>query len=100
MVFLHLFIVNKSGGLIHHRPLSDKAPKIGTNGEFHRRFSLLTAPWVPLPDASRGLPRFFPLIFFYETKQNGSESVRPSTPFTRSRRKRRPFGCPTARTRV
>jgi hypothetical protein len=31
MVFLHLFIVNKSGGLIHHRPLSPKAPKIGTN---------------------------------------------------------------------
>ncbi|GKY93912.1 hypothetical protein MPSEU_000358100 [Mayamaea pseudoterrestris] len=31
MVFLHLFIVNKSGGLIHHRPLSPKAPQIGTN---------------------------------------------------------------------
>ena len=31
MGFLHLFIVNKSGGLILHRPLSDKAPKIGTN---------------------------------------------------------------------
>jgi trafficking protein particle complex subunit 4 len=31
MGFLHLFIVNKSGGLIHHRPLSPKAPKIGTN---------------------------------------------------------------------
>lgn len=31
MTFLHLFIVNKSGGLIHHRPLSEKAPKIGTN---------------------------------------------------------------------
>jgi len=31
MAFLHLFIVNKSGGLIHHRPLSPKAPKIGTN---------------------------------------------------------------------
>jgi trafficking protein particle complex subunit 4 len=31
MVFLHLFIVNKSGGLIHHRPLSSKAPHIGTN---------------------------------------------------------------------
>ena len=31
MGFLHLFIVNKSGGLIHHRPLSAKAPKIGTN---------------------------------------------------------------------
>ena len=31
MGFLHLFIVNKSGGLIHHRPLSSKAPKIGTN---------------------------------------------------------------------
>lgn len=31
MVFLHLFIVNKSGGLIHHRPLSNKAPTIGTN---------------------------------------------------------------------
>ena len=31
MVFLHLFIVNKSGGLIHHRSLSSKAPQIGTN---------------------------------------------------------------------
>mmetsp|Transcript_13255 Transcript_13255/g.17340 ORF Transcript_13255/g.17340 Transcript_13255/m.17340 type:complete len:157 (+) Transcript_13255:133-603(+) len=31
MVFLHLFIVNKSGGLIHHRTLSPKAPKISTN---------------------------------------------------------------------
>ena len=31
MVFLHLFIVNKSGGLIHHRALNPKAPQIGTN---------------------------------------------------------------------
>ena len=31
MGFLHLFIVNKSGGLIHHRPLGANAPKIGTN---------------------------------------------------------------------
>lgn len=31
MGFLHLFIVNKSGGLIHHRPLGPKAPRIGTN---------------------------------------------------------------------
>lgn len=31
MGFLHLFIVNKSGGLILHRPLSSKAPKLGTN---------------------------------------------------------------------
>lgn len=31
MAFLHLFIVNKSGGLIHHRALSAKAPQIGTN---------------------------------------------------------------------
>jgi hypothetical protein len=31
MVFLHLFIVNKSGGLIHHRALSIKAPQISTN---------------------------------------------------------------------
>jgi len=31
MVLLHLFIVNKSGGLIHHRSLSPKAPTIGTN---------------------------------------------------------------------
>lgn len=30
-MFLHLFIVNKSGGLIHHRPLSARAPKIATN---------------------------------------------------------------------
>lgn len=31
IMFLHLFIVNKSGGLIHHRPLSVRAPKISTN---------------------------------------------------------------------
>jgi trafficking protein particle complex subunit 4 len=31
MVLLHLFIVNKSGGLIYSRSLSQKAPKIGTN---------------------------------------------------------------------
>lgn len=31
MGFFHLFIVNKSGGLIHHRPLGANAPKIGTN---------------------------------------------------------------------
>mmetsp|Transcript_855 Transcript_855/g.1044 ORF Transcript_855/g.1044 Transcript_855/m.1044 type:complete len:153 (+) Transcript_855:130-588(+) len=31
MVFLSLFIVNKSGGLIHHRSLGSKAPRIGTN---------------------------------------------------------------------
>ncbi|KAL7448098.1 hypothetical protein ACHAWC_000355, partial [Mediolabrus comicus] len=31
MGFLHLFIVNKSGGLILHRPLGPAAPKIGTN---------------------------------------------------------------------
>ena len=31
MAFLHLFIVNKSGGLIHHRSLSHRAPQIGTN---------------------------------------------------------------------
>jgi hypothetical protein len=31
MTFLHLFIVNKSGSLIHHRPLSDKAPQIDIN---------------------------------------------------------------------
>jgi hypothetical protein len=31
MSFLHLFIVNKSGGLIHHRPLSSKAPTLSTN---------------------------------------------------------------------
>jgi hypothetical protein len=31
MGFLHLFIVNKSGGLILHRPLSPKAPQLGTN---------------------------------------------------------------------
>ena len=35
MVFLHLFIVNKSGGLVYNRPLSAKAPKISTN-EFLR----------------------------------------------------------------
>ena len=31
MGFLHLFIVNKSGGLILHRSFGPKAPKIGTN---------------------------------------------------------------------
>lgn len=31
MGFLHLFIVNKSGGLIHHRALGPRAPSIGTN---------------------------------------------------------------------
>jgi hypothetical protein len=31
MGFLHLFIVNKSGGLILHRPLGPRAPSIGTN---------------------------------------------------------------------
>lgn len=31
MGFLSLFIVNKSGGLIHHRPLGPNAPQIGTN---------------------------------------------------------------------
>jgi len=31
MAFLHLFIINKSGGTIHHRPLSNRAPKIGAN---------------------------------------------------------------------
>mmetsp|Transcript_10217 Transcript_10217/g.16466 ORF Transcript_10217/g.16466 Transcript_10217/m.16466 type:complete len:98 (-) Transcript_10217:654-947(-) len=31
MGFLHLFIVNKSGGLILHRPLGPNAPRIGTN---------------------------------------------------------------------
>jgi hypothetical protein len=31
MGFLHLFIVNKSGGLILHRSLGPTAPKIGTN---------------------------------------------------------------------
>lgn len=30
-MFLHLFIVNKSGGVIHHRSLSSKAPNIGAN---------------------------------------------------------------------
>ena len=31
MGFLHLFIVNKAGGLILHRPLGPAAPKIDTN---------------------------------------------------------------------
>jgi hypothetical protein len=31
MTYLHLFIVNKSGGLIHHRTLNPKAPQISTN---------------------------------------------------------------------
>lgn len=31
MGFLHLFIVNKSGSLVHHRPLHKSAPTIGTN---------------------------------------------------------------------
>ena len=46
MTFLHLFIVNKSGGLIHHRPLSDKAPNVGINewlrigSTFHSLYAL------------------------------------------------------------
>ncbi len=31
MVFLHLFIINKSGGLIYHRELSQYAPVIDVN---------------------------------------------------------------------
>uniref|UniRef100_A0A7S1BHZ6 Trafficking protein particle complex subunit n=1 Tax=Corethron hystrix TaxID=216773 RepID=A0A7S1BHZ6_9STRA len=31
MTFLHLFIINKSGGLIHNVRLSDRAPAISTN---------------------------------------------------------------------
>ena len=31
MGFLHLFIVNKAGGLILHRPLGPAAPRIDTN---------------------------------------------------------------------
>eukprot|EP00978_Attheya_sp_CCMP212_P037794 scaffold181462_cov35-Attheya_sp.AAC.1 len=31
MGFLHLFIVNKSGGLIHQKALGPRAPKIGVN---------------------------------------------------------------------
>lgn len=31
MGFFHLFIINRSGGLIHHRPLGPRAPRIGTN---------------------------------------------------------------------
>lgn len=31
MGLLHLFIVNKSGGLIHHRALGANAPSLGTN---------------------------------------------------------------------
>jgi hypothetical protein len=30
-MFLHLFIVNKSGGLVYSRALSARAPQIGTN---------------------------------------------------------------------
>jgi len=31
LIMNHLFIVNQSGGLIHHRPISTRAPRIGTN---------------------------------------------------------------------
>mmetsp|Transcript_11969 Transcript_11969/g.28391 ORF Transcript_11969/g.28391 Transcript_11969/m.28391 type:complete len:162 (-) Transcript_11969:2348-2833(-) len=47
-MFLHLFIVNKSGGLIHHRPLSRKAPQISTNewlrigSTFHSLYAIAT----------------------------------------------------------
>jgi hypothetical protein len=51
MVFLHLFIVNKSGGLIHHRPLSSKAPKIGIN-EWLRIGSTFHSLHAIAPEAS------------------------------------------------
>ena len=57
MTFLHLFIVNKSGGLIHHRPLSDKAPNVGINewlrigSTFHSLYALAAeASPLRLPD--------------------------------------------------
>lgn len=57
MGFLHLFIVNKSGGLILHRPLSAKAPKLGTNewlrigSTFHSLYAIaVTACPIRLPN--------------------------------------------------
>ena len=55
-MFLHLFIVNKSGGLIHHRALSSRAPQISTNewlrigSTFHSLHAIATeASPVKLP---------------------------------------------------
>lgn len=53
-MFLHLMIINKSGGLIHHRALSEKAPKISTNdwlrigSTFHTVFGIAAAAATPL----------------------------------------------------
>jgi trafficking protein particle complex subunit 4 len=53
-MFLHLMIINKSGGLIHHRALSEKAPKISTNdwlrigSTFHSLHAIAAAAATPL----------------------------------------------------
>jgi len=57
MAFLHLFIINKSGGTIHHRPLSNRAPKIGANegltiGSTFHSVHAIAAEASPLPKDS------------------------------------------------
>jgi len=60
MAFLHLFIVNKSGGLIHHRSLSPRAPKIGTNewlriGSTFHSLHAIAAEASPIKKAEDGI---------------------------------------------
>lgn len=53
-MFLHLMIINKSGGLIHHRALSKHSPKISTNdwlrigSTFHSLHAIAAAAAAPL----------------------------------------------------
>jgi hypothetical protein len=60
MAFLHLFIVNKSGGLIHHRSLSHRAPTIGTNewlriGSTFHSLHAIAAEASPLKGSNDGI---------------------------------------------
>ena len=71
MGFLHLFIVNRSGGLIHHRPLGPKAPQIGTNewlrigSTFHSLHAIAAeASPVRLP-GNQNSSKLFPAIVQY-----------------------------------
>ena len=64
MAFLHLFIINKSGGLIHNTRLSDRAPVISTNeflrigSTFHSLHAIASeaSPVVRPPPPSAALP--------------------------------------------
>jgi len=64
MAFLHLFIINKSGGLIHNTRLSDRAPVISTNeflligSTFHSLHAIASeaSPIVRPPPPSAALP--------------------------------------------